>query len=321
MAAMLAEFAGPVLLSLLLGSLYTMMALGLTMTYAVTKIPNFAHAELVTVGAYVSVVVINLMGMGTIEAFAASFVVTALVALGVDEVVYKPLFRRHSTPLHLLVASIGVGLVIRYVLSIFADIYDLLLSKLNVGVQPLFFIGYGAFTSLHAWVLPTVLGFVILLHILFHRTLLGKSMRATASNFDLARASGINTVLVRRVTWLIAGGLAGLSGYFWAIFSPINPETGWLALLRIFAASILGGLVSFYGTIVGGYIVGFSENIGIFFMSQYFGVETAYRPLIAFAIIVVVFLFKPTGFAGMSINLSKLLRRILHFPILGRIRG
>lgn len=299
---MFSELAAPVLLSILLGSLYTMMALGLTLTYAVTKIANFAHAELITVGAYVALVAVNIYHLGIVEASILAFILGAIIALAADELVYRPLFKRRATPLHLLVASIAVGLVIRYVLSIYADIRNLLATKMNVLVYPIFTIGFGSFTTLHLWVLPTVIGTVALLHFMFHYTKLGKAMRAMASNFDLARVSGIDTLLVRRVTWIIVGGTAGLSGAFWAVYSPINPETGWLALLRVFAASILGGMVSFYGTIVGGYVVGFAENVGISMLNQYWGVDTAYRPLIAFAIIVVVFLMKPTGFTGLSLE-------------------
>src|SRR5205823_10672536 len=120
------DLAAPLLDSIVLGSLYTMMALGLTITYKVTRIPNFAHAELVTVGSYAGVVAVNGWGRGLGEALLLAFVASALIALAADELAFKPLFKRGATSLHLLVASIGVGLIIRYVIAIFANLYNIL---------------------------------------------------------------------------------------------------------------------------------------------------------------------------------------------------
>ncbi len=299
---MVAELASPLLRSLLLGSLYALMALGLTMTYKVTRVPNFAHAEMLTVGGYLTVVSVNVLGRSPLEAMVVAIGATAALAVATDEAVYKQLSKRGATPLHLLVASIGVGLVIRYVLSIFADIYNLLNVKANVSVEPVAYIGSGTLTTLHLMVLPTAAAVVVVLHLLLTVTKLGKAMRATASNFDLARTSGINTALTRRVTWVIAGGLAGMAGAFWAFYVNISPEAGWRALLWIFAASILGGFTSFYGTILGGYIVGFGENVGIAVMNSWFGIDIAFKPMIALSIIVAVFLLRPTGFAGITLS-------------------
>lgn len=307
---MVVEIADPILQSLLLGSLYTMMAIGLTLTYAVTRVPNFAHAEYVTVGAYTSVALVNLFGSGPIESFALAFLASAAVALTGDELVFKPLFRRGATPLHLLVASIGLGLVIRYVLSIVVGSYDFLVVKSRIIKETLFSIGGTSFTNLHAWAIPTTLALVILLYLLFTGTRLGKAMRAMASNFDLARIAGIKTVQVRRFTWVLAGGLAGIGGAFWSVNVPITPETGWGLLLYLFAASILGGFVSYWGTIAGGYVVGFAENLGISALHRGFGISLSYRPMIALAIIVLVFLFRPRGFTGIAMgDLTKAVRQ------------
>ncbi|RLG50513.1 MAG: branched-chain amino acid ABC transporter permease [Thermoproteota archaeon] len=294
------QLAAPLLTALLLGSLYTLMALGLTMTYAVTSIPNFAHAEFVTIGAYIMAVAVNFGKLGLVGGLASAFLFAALVALATDELVFKKLAALGATPLHLLTASIGVGLVLRYTLSIVADLKGLLSVKTRVVVNPVATIGQAYLTTLHLWAVPTTLAVVAVLHLVFMKTKIGKAMRAMASNLDLARVSGINTTLVRRVTWVIAGGLAGVAGGFWSVYSPINPETGWVALLWIFAASILGGFRSFYGTVLGGYVVGFSESLGITFLSRYLGVNVAYKPMIALLIIVVVFLWKPTGLAEVT---------------------
>jgi len=297
--------ARPALDTILLGSLYTMMALGLTLTYKVTKIPNFAHAEYVTIGAYATVVMVNrfgFVGVAGVLAVVVSFLAAAGVALGVDELVFKPLFRRGASPLHMLVASIGAGLVLRYIVFIGADLGNLLSEKANLSAKTVWVIGNGSVSTLHLTIVPTVAGIVIVLHVLFVGTRVGKGMRAMASNFDLARVSGINTTFIRRLTWILAGGLAGVAGAFWAIHNPVTPELGWRALLWIFAASILAGLTSFYGTIAGGYIVAAAENFGISLLNRAYGVDVGYKPMIALAIIVAVFLIRPTGFAGLTVR-------------------
>lgn len=299
--------------SILLGSLYALMALGLTLTYAITKVPNFAHAEYVTVGGYVVAIftlafggVIALGGSGAIAVMVVAFVLAFLAsaALGIlsDELVYSPLFRRSVTPLHLLVASIGVGLVIRYGLSLAVAPADLLILSPRIVKVRLFDIGGAPFTNLHAAAVPTTLAIVVAFYLLFTRTRIGKAMRAMASNFDLARVSGIRTRTVRRVTWILSGGLAGLGGGFFVVNVPVHPEVGWGILLWMFAASILGGFTSFGGTVAGGFIVGFAENLGIRLLYDGFGVPFSYRPLIALAIIVVVFLFRPQGITGLTMT-------------------
>jgi branched-subunit amino acid ABC-type transport system permease component len=295
-----------VLDGLLLGSLYAMMGLGLTMTYAITRVPNFAHAEYVTLGAYTTVLFANFLGTYIVEAAVASFIVGALVAVASDELVYKPLFRRKATSLHLLVASIGVGLFIRYVLAIFLERYshdtgvDLLTIRPFISEDVIATVAGVTITNLYLWAIPTAIGVAVVLHVLLTRTRLGKGMRAMASNFDLARVAGIRTATVRRFTWILAGGLAGMSGAFWAVAVPVTLETGWGVLLWIFAASILGGFVSFYGTIAGGFIVGLAENVGIIEMHRAFGISLSYRPLIALVIIVIVFLVRPAGLARLT---------------------
>jgi branched-chain amino acid transport system permease protein/neutral amino acid transport system permease protein len=297
------DLVAPLLDTLVLGSLYTIMALGLTITYKVTRIPNFAHGELVTVGSYASVAAVNVWGRGLGEALLLAFVASALVAIIADELAFKPLFKRGATPLHLLVASIGVGLVIRYVLAIFANVYNMLSVKSNLLADTLISFGPGAnLTTLHLWVPAATASSVVALHLLFTRTRIGKGMRAMASNFDLARASGIPTDRVRRMTWILAGGFAGIAGAFWSVYAPTDPEIGWRALLWAFAASILGGFVSIPGTIAGGYIVGASENFGIAILRGNYGVDSAYKPMIALVIIVAVFLIRPTGFAGLTVR-------------------
>ncbi len=295
------DISVPLMNSLTLGSLYTLMALGLTMSFSVTKIANFAHAELVTLGGYVTALLVNWMGFGLAESLVAAFFASALLALAMDELVFKPLTRRGSRTLYLLVASIGIGLIVRYILYIYADLNGIITIQTKADIQIVSQVGRAAITTMHLWIFPVTIISVILLHVMFHYTKVGKALRAMADNEDLARVSGIRIYRLRRIMWVIAGGITGVAGGLWSAYSVLTPEAGWQALLRIFAASILGGLVSFWGTIAGGIIIGLAENLGISIANEFFYVNTAYRPLVSFIIIVVVFLFKPTGLAGIDV--------------------
>jgi branched-chain amino acid transport system permease protein len=126
-------------------------------------------------------------------------------------------------------------------------------------------------------------------------------MRAIASNFDLARISGINVPRVIDIMWVIAGGLGGLGGMVLGIYTTVTPVLGFNTLLNIFAVVIIAGLTSFTGTIIGGYIVGFSQNTLMDFLHYYFNVSFGYQPLLPFALIIIVLLVKPTGLAPTSL--------------------
>jgi len=291
----IAELAAPFLTGFLHGSLFTLMGIGLTMTFAVTRMINFAHAELVTLGAYATVVAVNMYGWGIWPSILVSVLLSLIVAVVVDEAIYKPLNARRAPALYLMVASIGVSMVLRHLIYIFADINGLLNVKARVLTQPVMFIGYGTVTNVHLYAVPGALLIALGLHFFLTRTLTGKLMRAVADNMMLAQASAAPVMRIRRLAWAAAGAMAGLAGAVWAVYSPVTPTVGWGLLPRMFASSIIGGLVSFSGTFLGAYVVGFAENLGIFLANYFFGTPLDYRGIITFMIVVVMLLWRPAG--------------------------
>jgi len=290
-----AELAAPFLTGILHGSLFTLMGIGLTMTFAVTRMINFAHAELVTLGAYTTVVAVNMYGWGIWPSILVSVLLSLIVAVVVDEAIYKPLNAKRAPALYLMVASIGVSMVLRHLIYIFADINGLLNVKARVLTQPVMFIGYGTVTNVHLYAVPGALLIALGLHFFLTRTLTGKLMRAVADNMMLAQASAAPVMRIRRLAWAAAGAMAGLAGAVWAVYSPVMPMVGWGLLPRMFASSIIGGLVNFSGTFLGAYIVGFAENLGIFLANYFFGTPLDYRGIITFLIVVVMLLWRPAG--------------------------
>jgi branched-subunit amino acid ABC-type transport system permease component len=148
-----------------------------------------------------------------------------------------------------------------------------------------------------AWLLPIAAALIagISMHLILTRTNIGKAIRGTSSNPQLAMASGINTSRVLLTVWFISGALAGIAGLLNGVaFVSFSPLTGWNMLLPIFAVTVLGGIGSFYGAIVAAYIIGLAENIGVVFLSQAH-LSTDYRVSISFIILIVVLLIKPEG--------------------------
>ena len=282
-----------------IGSLYALMALGITLTFSVMKLPNFAHAEYVTAGAYAALIV-SLSGvLNPVIIMAAAFIVGALTALISHLFVFKPLEGRDVSFYILILSSFAVGLIIRYILFTMADYFNLFDLRIAIPLQIFVRQGYLILSNLFAWVVPTSIALVIVLTLLLNRTPLGREMRALANNINLARVIGIRVERVKNYTWLLVGGLAGVAGALWGLQTAVHPLMGWGAIISVFAAAILGGLSSFSGTIMGAYIVAFSENSVMLFLNFNFGVDLAFKPAIPFIIIIAVLLLRPQGFTNL----------------------
>ena len=293
---------GSTLNGLLTGSLYGLMALGLTLIFRVTRIANFAYAEYITYAGYAAFAATAALagGAGGAVLFAAGLLAAALVgavaSLLSDELAFKPLWHRGADPLTLLVASMGVAFVMRYsLLGLAVSANWPLQVQPMVGNPVLATIGGLSYISgAHVAAITAAVATAAAMHLLFTRTRTGKAMRATASNPVLARISGIDIYYIRRLTWLLAGAIGGLAGFLYSYYNPLNPETGWQVLLWIFAAAIMGGF-TFYGALVSGIILGLAESLASFYLNTFFGIDTAYSPVIALIALVLVLLFRPEG--------------------------
>ena len=278
--------------SAITGSLYLIGAVGLTLTYGLSKFPNFAHAEFITLGAFIGYLVAEQSGLGLPMAMLVAFLVTGIVGLLCYRGILQPLDKRGASIIHLMVASIALGFILRH----------------SIGAawtwKPLYFTAtWSAFdvgplrvTGLWLWLIFTALALSLAMHFLLMNTNMGKAIRASASNPELALASGINVDRVIWITWFIGAGLAALAGIFRGADTQIWPMTGWDVILPIFAVVILGGIGNFYGAIVAAYIIGLAENIGVVGLIT-LGLSTTYRIGIAFLILIITLIVKPQGLA------------------------
>ncbi|MCA9895194.1 MAG: branched-chain amino acid ABC transporter permease, partial [Anaerolineae bacterium] len=242
------------------GSMYALMALGITLTMRVIKLPNFAHAEYITVGAFTALIVSMGISTNPLIILGAAFIAGAVVAWLSHQLVFKSLEKQSASFYILLLASFAVGLIIRYILFLIADQYSLFDKRIQIPLEVVYRSETLILSNIFVWVVPTSIVAVILLTLLLNYTPLGREMRALANNITLARIIGISVERVKNQTWLLVGGLAGIAGALWGLNTSVSPLMGWVAILSVFAAAILGGLSSFTGTILGAYVVSFSEN-------------------------------------------------------------
>ncbi len=298
--------------ALIFSNLLSLLSIGLTLTYLTLKVPNFAHGDFATVGIYLAYTALRLLSLHPLFMLPPAFVFSGLVALFFYYVVFKPLSDRGANIVSLMVASIAVEIIMRHAIYAYSDAFGLMLKTFSRG-----FIFKDVYLDLGGLRVPSValvstalsLALVVSLYLLLTRTKFGVAMRASIENPDLARTMGIDVERVYAVSWFMAGGLAGMAGVLLPFRMPGTPDLGWELLLRVFAATVLGGLENIYGAILGSYILGFAEVVGIFLLSgPPLRLSTAYRPSIAFITLIVVLLVAPKGITG--IDWRQLARRL-----------
>lgn len=325
-------FNNVIVAGVVLGSIYAVGAIGVTLIFGILRFAHFAHGDMMTMGGFIAfLLAMGATAMGIVAPVPTGFlvlpiamVIAAVIALGIDKGFYAPLRKRGARPVTLLIASIGVTLIIQGLIRLFfgSGTYSFfeggeqkVLIRIPIPLEGV--TRTINFTQPQLLMVLCTAAAVIALHFFLTRTRLGKAMRAMADNADLAQVSGINTKLVVRVTWIIAGSLACLAGTMLALDVSLKPDLAFNIVLPIFAAAIVGGLGQSYGAIAGGFLIGFAETLAIFNWTTLVRplagilpfelpanlaiVPTEYKLTVAFVILVIVLLWRPTGiFKGAS---------------------
>jgi branched-chain amino acid transport system permease protein/neutral amino acid transport system permease protein len=278
------EYLQTLVYGVVLGSIIAVAAMALSATYGILRFANFAHGDLLTIGAYGGFVFFTLLGWPMYVAFPLGMAVTALVSVGLDRALYQRL--RASSPVILLISSFGVALALRAGVQLIFGPDNVVYQQ---GIEPPYRFGAIRIKPTHFYIVGGAVAIVAGLHLFLQRTKVGKAMRAMSDNAELARVSGIDTERVIAWTWLLGGALAGAAGLFLALDTQLHPQMGWKLLLPIFAAAIFGGIGKPYGAILGGLIIGIAQEYSTFVISP------AYKPAVAFAIMVLVLIVRPEG--------------------------
>ncbi|MCU5784118.1 ABC transporter permease [Alcanivorax balearicus MACL04] len=277
-------FLQQVLNGLTLGSIYGLIALGLTLVYGILHVPNFAHGALYMVGAYVAYFTMVDLGLNYWLAMIAAGAVVAFLSVLCERLVFHPL--RHAPPIHDKIAAIGILLFLEAVVQMYwgADF-----RRMPTPYNEILHFGGLTIPAQRLLIIAGAFGLMGALHLYLKKTMTGATIIAMAQNREGAFLVGIDANRVAMMTFAIAGMLAAVGA---TLFAPINlvyPAMGHLLIMKAFVIIILGGMGSIPGAIVGGLIIGFAEALGGFYISN------EYKDVIAFALLVVILSVKPTG--------------------------
>lgn len=293
---------------LIVGSVISLGAVGLTLTYSLLRFANFGHGELLTWGAYLTLAFLGLLlagaEMAPIEPFSFGWPLlaalllalpaTAAIALAVDWALFRRL-ARHGNAITLVIASFGAALALRNLVQfIWGTLPEYYTREIQIAIRvvPREVLGGLRITPDQLLVLGLTAATVVALHLFLTYATLGRAMRATAMNPSLARLAGADVAKVARATWVIGAVLACIAGVFAGLTGQIRPMMGFDLLLPLFAAAILGGIGNVWGAVIGGLIVGLAES----FTVPLLGAE--YRAAGSFAVLIAILLLRPTGLFG-----------------------
>ncbi|GAB2185850.1 branched-chain amino acid ABC transporter permease [Roseibium sp. LAB1] len=269
---------------IVLGSIYALGAVGITLIFAILRYAHLAHGDLATLGAFIALAAVTGLGISPLVALPIAIIATAAVAVGIDKVFYEHL--RERPKIVTVMASLGIALMIRAVVQVVWGVDTETYSRGIVRPE-----NYFALRIRDREIL-TVIAMIALvggLQLFLTRSKWGKAMRAMSDNPNLALLSGIDNKKVVMLTWVIAGGLCAASGVFLGLNTELKSLMGWQMLLPMFAAAILGGVGRIEGAVLGGLIVGIAEELSVLV------IPSEYKAAMAFAILLFMLLVRPTG--------------------------
>ena len=278
-----------------LGSVYAIIALGYTMVYGIAKMLNFAHGDIIMVGAYIAFCAMQYMNLPPAVAVLCAMAVCMVLGIVIEGLAYRPL--RQATKLAVLITAIGVSYLLQNLaLLIWSSNPKVFPSVFNVGTIKLF---NGDLVISSETILTIVANIVIMvaLTLFTSRTKMGKAMRAVSEDKGAAELMGINVNRTISVTFAIGSALAAVAGVLLCSSYPtLMPTTGSMPGIKAFTAAVFGGIGSIPGAMIGGLLLGVIEILGKAYISTELG------DAIVFAVLIIVLLFKPAGLLGKPVH-------------------
>ena len=292
-------------MGLIVGSIIGLGSIGLTLTYGVMKFANFAHGDLMTLGMFLAFFVLQDVGLGggrigplsfgwgMLPAALVAMVGVAALAVVLNRLVFRPLRTRGSGIITMAIASLGIGIMVRAVVQL---LWGPSPERYTGGINKAVTIFWDLKVKPDQFfIVALTLVLAVLVYLLLYRTQLGKAMRATADNAELAEVSGIETEQIRQWTWIIGGLLIAIAGIMLGIQAQLRFSAGFNLILPMFAATILGGIGNPWGALVGGLVVGVSQEVSTEW------INTGLKPGVPFAILILMLIVRPRGLFGSNI--------------------
>lgn len=293
------ELAQLIVNGLVTGSIIALGAVGVSLVYGILRIINFAHGDYLMVGAYAALFANVTLQTGMVVATLVAVAATIVLSVGLELGCWRPLRRRGAGTFSLFIVAIGLALILRNVIYLVAGADQ---RRYRVDVYQVS--TWGPIRLAESQLIAIVLAAVVLVMVglLLARTRSGRAMRALSDNRPLASVAGIDVNRTIVLTWALAGGLAGLSGVLLGLVQvSFNPNAGFLLLLPIFAAVLLGGIGSAYGALAGGLTLGLVMEVSTW-SALAGGVAPVYKPVVAFVILTAVLLVRPQGLLGVRLR-------------------
>lgn len=281
---------------LVLGSIYALVALGYTMVYGILGLINFAHGDITMIGALVALTVVQALAAAGVPAplvlvlaGGCAILVCSLLGLSIERVAYRPL--RRAPRLAPLITAIGVSILLQYSAALIWGKQYIALPKL---IEPAAInIGGAQMTTLQLAIFVLACAIMAVLLWFIKASRMGRAMRATEQNPDVAGLMGVNTNAVIAFTFVLGSAIGAVAGLMVVLYYGIGHYfMGFMLGLKAFTAAVLGGIGSLPGAVLGGLLIGLIET----FWSAYFSIE--YKDVAAFSILVIVLIFLPTGILG-----------------------
>ncbi len=289
---------------LTLGAIYALIALGYTMVYGILKFINFAHGEILMLGTYAGLLLYRALSQGhSKDAFTLivffitlifSMLVSGILGVVVERLAYKPL--RNAPRLAPLLSAIGVSIILSNTVAVifgtksrkFEYLFDN--TPLNLGSVTI--------TPHHILVIAISLLMMVALKLFVDHSRLGKAMRATSENQQVAALMGINVNRIISLTFFIGSALAAVAGVLMALEFKVYPTMGAMAGLKAFIAAVVGGIGNIGGAVVGGFLLGLLETFGVVIL----GISQGLKDTIAFSMLILILLVKPAGIFGKNVR-------------------
>ena len=308
------DFGTSTVTGLAQGSIFALFALGYTLVYGVLRLINFAHSEVFMLGTFAAIgawgafgytenanapafwTLIGLLLVAALAAMAASGATAVMLEL----VAYRPLRRRNAPPLAFLITAIGMSTILQELVGVRFTHRNPVGAPVLIKPAVLFSIGNTKVYSQYVLLIVTALVMMFLLDRFINYTRMGRGIRAVAQNPDSAALMGVNKNRVISLVFLIGGVTAGIAAVLYVIrIGNTSYNTGFQLGIEAFTAAVLGGIGNLRGALLGGLLLGVVENYG----SSLFG--TQYHTVVAFVILVLILLFRPTGLLGESLGRAR----------------
>ncbi len=279
---------------LTLGVIYALIAVGYTMVYGVIELINFAHGEIYMLGAFFCVTFINALGMPFYSAIIMSMLSCALLGILIDIIAYRPLRNAHR--LAALITAIGMSIFLQNLAMIIWGSRPMPFAQQAVPAylaETAFKFGNVTLTWLHVFIFAITFSMMIGLNLIIQKTKVGTAMRALSQNRTCSHLMGINVNRVISFTFALGSSMGAVAGILVAVYyNTLYPTMGYVAGVKAFAAAVLGGIGSVPGAMMGGIVLGVAEALGAGYVSS------LYRDGVAYAVMIAVIIFRPSGILG-----------------------